>query len=94
MSNPFKILGVDNRVEKRQILQRAMAVLQQKSSYDARTIAEAQKTLFSPLSRAQAEFIHCLDWDIIAMAEVTTVPGEEAAPELTLLDMFDAEGKT
>lgn len=93
MNNPFKILGVDRLAEKRQILQQAMVVLQQNNQYDSRSIAEAQKSLFSPLSRATAEFMHCLDTE--PTSDTTCkVPGEAEVPQLTLLEIFNAKGST
>ena len=79
--------------EKKEMLQQVMVVLSQNKQYDARTVADAQKTLFSPLARAEAEFIHCLDVDTMDTME-PIVPGETEVPELNLLEIFNAEGST
>lgn len=91
MNNPFKILAVDRKAEKREILEKAMDAMHQKGPYDARTIAEAQKSLFSPLARAEAEFMHCLDVDFL-VPEPDDVVGDDAVPELIVLDIFHAQG--
>ena len=93
MHNPFKILNVARTVEKKEILQQVMVALHQNGPYDARTVAEAQKNLFSPLSRATAEFMHCLDMESV-MDREPPVPGDATAPELTLLEIFHAEDST
>ena len=91
MNNPFKILAVDRKAEKREILEKAMDAMHRNTPYDARTIAEAQKNLFSPLARAEAEFMHCLDVNLL-LPEADTVIGDDAVPELILLDIFHAQG--
>jgi hypothetical protein len=86
--NPFAILGIDKTATKKEILQQVAATLRSGSPYDARTIAEAQKTLFSPVSRAEAEFAHWLDLSCLA-GEAPGEPPAGAAPDLDLLDLFD-----
>ena len=93
MNDHFKILGVGKTADKREILTKAMALLHQDTPYDARSIAEAQKILFSPLLRAEAEFMCCLDVDFEAV-EAVAIPGEEEIPTLTLLELFHAEKGT
>lgn len=89
--DPFEVLGVDRMAEKKEILQQVMVVLHENKQYDARTVAQAQKTLFSPLARAEAEFMYCLETDFVA-GEEPVVPGEAVSPELNLLDVFNGEG--
>lgn len=60
MSNPFAILSSGPAATKREILAAVPAALRA-GHFDARMIAEAQKTLFDPLARAVAEFEHCFD---------------------------------
>lgn len=93
MNNPFKILGVTCNADKKEILQKAMEVLPQNRSYDAHTIAEAQKTLFSPLDRAEAEFMYCLDMNRMTEKQPDP-PGENEEPELNLLEVFNAKASS
>jgi hypothetical protein len=88
MNNPFAILGIDKTATKKEILQQVAVTLRSRSPYDARTVAEAQKTLFSPVSRAEAEFADCLDLSFLA-GEAPREPPEGEAPKLDLLDLFD-----
>lgn len=54
-TNPFIILDVDKKADKRQILKQVTFALSQ-HRYNAKMIAESQKTLFNPLKRVIAEF--------------------------------------
>ncbi|WPL14824.1 MULTISPECIES: hypothetical protein [Thiorhodovibrio] len=60
MTNPFAILSLGPAASKREILVAVAAELRA-GRFDARVIAEAQKTLFDPLARTVAEFEHCFD---------------------------------
>ena len=58
--DPFVILDLEEGAGKAQILKQVTRALRNKR-YDAKTIAEAQKELFDPLTRALAEFRYRID---------------------------------
>lgn len=91
MIDPFATLSIHRAATKREILQRVAMVLRDRSR-DARTVAEAQRTLFSPLDRAAAEFIHCLDAEPLATEEPACPPAN-AQPMLDPLE-FPHEKKS
>jgi hypothetical protein len=88
MRDPFTLLCVDKTAAKREILSRVAIALRERRQ-DARLIAEAQKELFNPVSRAAAEFTHIIDrsgW--IDDFEPEKVP-DGAVCVLELLDYAD-----
>ncbi len=88
MSDPFSLLGVTKAADKRQILSR-VAVVMRERRYDAKQIAEAQKELFDPVTRAAAEFSHFIDAQGCIGDFAPDAVAETVAPELELLDEFD-----
>lgn len=60
MIDPFSLLSVDKTATKQEILSRVADVVRERH-HDAKLIAEAQKELFNPVSRAAAEFTHVID---------------------------------
>jgi hypothetical protein len=91
MIDPFALLSVDKTATKREILAGVTAALRDRR-HDARSIAEAQKELFNPLSRAAAEFTHVIDTSecIGDFAPETVRDGD--VPVLEMLDYPDEEG--
>lgn len=88
MIDPFTLLAVDKAATKREILSRVTLVLRERQ-HDAKLIAEAQKELFNPVSRAAAEFTHVIDISgCLGDFEPETVP-EDAVPVLEMLDYAD-----
>ncbi len=88
MKNPFEILKVSKNTSKAEIIKH-VAVAMREGAYDLKTIAEAQKELLNPVTRAAAEFVHVLELDdqLLAFAQE---PDEQAASlELELLSCFD-----
>ncbi len=91
MTNPFAVLSVDKAVSKSEILKQ-VAVAMRTKQYDTKTIAEAQKELFSPMARAAAEFEHFIDIErCIGPLRADDVRDGDA-PDLNLLECFDEEG--
>lgn len=91
MIDPFTVLSVDRGASKKEILQQAAQVLRERRLHNARTVAEAQKMLFSPMDRAEAEFIHCQNSDFMEISQ-PGCPVEGTVPALDLLELFDEEG--
>lgn len=88
MIDPFTVLAVNRTASKPEILRQVALVLRARSGYNARTVAEAQKMLFSPLDRAEAEFIHC--WDLgVGLGTPPEAPSPEVTPDALLLEPLD-----
>lgn len=85
--NPFKILAVDRTASKKEILASSASVLRHRT-YDIRTVSQAQKVLFSPIDRAEAEFIHCLGRDHLDDRKPDLLP-HDAKPALKILPWPD-----
>ncbi len=74
MIDPFTLLSVDKTATKQKILSKVVEVMRERH-HDPKLIAEAQKELFNPVSRAAAEFIHVIDIsECIADFEPEAVP--------------------
>lgn len=69
MIDPFATLSLGPAATKREILA-AVATTLRAGRFDARVVAEAQKILFDPLTRAVAEFEH-------SFAPCDRSPGQE-----------------
>lgn len=59
--NPYAVLGIDKDASNKEIIQAAALEMRQRR-HDARTIAQAQKKLIDPVSRACQAFIHFPDF--------------------------------
>lgn len=93
MRDPFTLLSVDKTATKQEILSRVAVALRERH-HDAKLIAEAQKELFNPVSRAAAEFTHIIDTSgCIDEFEPELVP-DDAVPVLQMLDYTDEKGTT
>ena len=60
--NPYTVLGIDKDASNKEIIQAAALEMRQRR-HDARTIAQAQKKLLDPVSRACQAFIHFFDFE-------------------------------
>jgi len=85
MIDPFTVLSVDKTASKKEVLQQASQVLRRRL-HDARTVAEAQRMLFSPLDRAKAEFIHCQSAGFMEIS-APGCPADGTVPVLDLLEL-------
>nr|VFK43874.1 MAG: hypothetical protein BECKTC1821E_GA0114239_102913 [Candidatus Kentron sp. TC]VFK46670.1 MAG: hypothetical protein BECKTC1821D_GA0114238_103410 [Candidatus Kentron sp. TC] len=83
MKNPFSILDLDETATKKDIMAHVAKALQS-GCYDAKTIASAQKTLFTHLTRARAEFRYCIDFGPYAV-EAPEPLNEDCSIERLLL---------
>nr|VFJ58437.1 MAG: hypothetical protein BECKDK2373C_GA0170839_106514 [Candidatus Kentron sp. DK] len=78
MTNPFTILDIDQGADKKAIMLAVSRALRE-GKHDAKTIAEAQKTLFHPLARAKAQFRYQADFAPYAV-EAPPAPTEACPP--------------
>ena len=60
--NPYAVLGIDKDASNKDIIQ-ATALAMRQRRHDARTIAQAQKELLDPVSRACQAFVHFFDFE-------------------------------
>jgi hypothetical protein len=58
--NPFKVLNINKHASSREIIQAAALSMRDKK-YSVKEIAQAQKMLLDPVSRACQEFLHFID---------------------------------
>jgi len=58
--NPFKVLAIGFNASKKEIIQASARAMQEKK-YSGLELAQAQKMLLDPVSRAVQEFLYCLD---------------------------------
>jgi hypothetical protein len=58
--NPFKVLNINRHVLNKEIIQAAALGMREKK-YSAREIAQAQKMLLDPVTRACQEFLYFVD---------------------------------
>ena len=91
MRDPFALLSVDETATKREILAKVAIALRERH-HDARLIAEAQKELFNPVSRAAAEFTHVIDTSGCMGDFEPELAPDGAVPELEMLDYADEKG--
>jgi len=93
--NPYKILNIDHRASKREIIS-AAALAMRERKYSGREIAEAQKELLDPISKAAHDFIQFID--TLPLQSQPARPAEpsrsnrlerSAAPGLERLTIFD-----
>ncbi len=90
MIDPFAVLAVHRTASKSEILQGVAQALRQRR-FAARTVAEAQKMLFSPLDRAEAEFIYCFSAPDAETGWPEPLP-HAAKPAWTLLEPRNEKG--
>jgi len=84
MIDPFSILDLDETATKKDIMAQVAQALRERR-HDAKTIAAAQKTLFNPLTRMQAEFRYRVDFRPYAVALPEASMKEEDCPKLPYL---------
>ncbi|MES9901467.1 MAG: hypothetical protein ABW168_02150 [Sedimenticola sp.] len=82
--DPFVTLDLEEDVDKAGILKQVTQALRDKR-YDAKTIAEAQKQLFNPLTRAQMEFRYRIAIHACAAPPLNVDEAAEHPPKLKRL---------
>ena len=75
------VLNIDAAAGKKEILQHVVAAMK-KRQYDAKTIAQAQKSLFNPLIRAVEEFQYCITIEQAADRQKDLFSEHYAIPDL------------
>jgi hypothetical protein len=91
MIDPFALLSVGKTATKREILARVAVALRERH-HDAKLIAQAQKELFNPVSRAAAEFTHVIDTSEFRGDFDPQAAPPDAVPGLEILDDADEKG--
>lgn len=86
MKDPFAILSVTKTADKKQILTQVTHAMRSKQS-DMKSIAEAQKILFNPLTRAVAEFSHCID--IEPFVDAADVRINDGSVKLEIISIYN-----
>ncbi|VFN08129.1 MAG: hypothetical protein BECKG1743D_GA0114223_113012 [Candidatus Kentron sp. G] len=82
IEDPFTILEIEETATKKDIMPMVTKALRA-GRHEAKTIAAAQKTLFNPTARAQAEFRYRVDFRPYAV-EAPQAPAQES-PQLARL---------
>jgi hypothetical protein len=86
--NPYKVLNVDCRVAKREIIQAAALALRERK-FSGRDVALAQKQLLDPISRATHEFLHFIDVKPLLDKIDLCQQNEQKVADLDHLSVFD-----
>ena len=93
--NPYKILNIDHRASKHEIISAAALALRERK-YSGREIAEAQKELLDPVSKAAHDFLQFMDLSPLMVRPARPAPlagdtrlGEMGKSRLTHLSIFD-----
>ncbi len=91
--NPFKILNIGPGASKKEIIQAAARAMREKE-FTGREIAQAQKMLIEPASRAAQAFLHCIDVNPLKDRIVVKKPDGLGRPDssgLSRLSIFDEQ---
>ena len=86
--NPYKVLNVDCRAAKREIIQAAALALRERK-FPSRDVALAQKQLLNPISRATHEFLHFIDVKPLLYKVELCQQNEQRVTYLNRLPVFD-----
>ena len=95
--NPFKVLNIERHASNKEILQAATQGLRDKK-YSAKDLAQAQKLLLDPVSRACQAFLYFPDLDdlkeriLLQIKEETPrLPLPSDPAQLTWLSLFEKD---
>ncbi len=88
--NPYKVLNVDCRASKREIIQSAALALRERK-FSGRDVALAQKQLLNPISRATHEFLHFIDVKPLLDKVDLCKQKEQRVADLNRLPIFDED---
>jgi len=86
--NPYKILNIDRKADKKEIIQAAASALRERR-FSAREVALAQKELLDPTARSVHDFIHFLDVKPVTVKAPSRKKGRPALSDLKRLSLFD-----
>lgn len=88
--NPYKILGIDSRAGKKEILEAAARALRERR-FSCREVAVAQKELLNPVTRRANDFLHVIDLTPLREGLSPKRPARENVGELIRLSIFDKD---
>ncbi len=86
--NPYKILNIDDRAGKRDVVQAAALALRQRR-YSAREVAMAQRELLDPVSSAAHRFVQFVDLKPFIKRVTCERPEAPRLSDLKRLSIFD-----
>ncbi|HGY11967.1 MAG: hypothetical protein DRH34_08060 [Deltaproteobacteria bacterium] len=95
--NPFAVLSIKKEASNKEIIH-AAALGMRSRQYSAKEIAQAQKMLLDPVSRACQEFLHFIDLSdtkerliqkITEKSEYPDTPETSDCPQLQCLNVFE-----
>ena len=86
--NPYKILNIDHRATKREILEAAALAMRQRK-FPTREVAEAQKELLDPVSKAVHDFLSFINVKPLEEGLDLARPEGTAVSQLDRLCIFD-----
>ncbi len=86
--NPYKILNIDHHATKREILE-ADALAMRQRKFSSREVAEAQKELLDPISKAVHDFLNFINVRPLQETLDLTRPEEPAVSQLDRPCIFD-----
>ena len=87
MMNPYKILNIDYRATRREIIHAAAMAMREKK-FSGQEVAQAQKELLDPISKAAHDFIHFIDVKSL-QEQLILIRPEVAVSDLVRLHLFD-----
>ncbi len=88
--NPYKILNIDYRASKREIIQAAARALRERK-FSSREVAVAQKELLDPITKAAHAFLHFIDVKPLQERLALTRPEARTLTDLKRLSIFDED---
>ncbi len=88
--NPYKILNIGVRIEKRDIIQAAALALRERR-YSAKEVAMAQRALLDPVSSAGHRFLQFVDINPFLKAITLERPDAPRLSDLKRLKIFDED---
>ena len=88
--NPYKILNIDYRATRREILQ-AAALAMRERKFSGREVAVAQKELLDPTSRGVHDFLNFIDVKPLQEKLDLARSEERVVSQLDRLSIFDED---
>ncbi len=88
--NPYKILNIDYRATKREILE-AAALAMRERKFSGREVAVAQKELLDPISKGVHDFLNFINVKSLKEKLDLARSEERAVSQLDRLSIFDED---
>ena len=86
--NPYKILNIDCRADKRKIIE-AVALAMREKKFSVQEVAMAQKELMNPITRAAHDFLQFIDVKPLQKQLTLNRPQKQTVFDLNRLSIFD-----